>query len=93
MSIFCIASKEADKLRLRRKHKIMSSFERLGRSDPDKQNINEDMLDKLNALYVDARYPGEFGLLPDGKPTIVEAKEFYEFAKYVYNVVTKYLSD
>jgi len=56
-------------------------------------DINEDMLDKLNALYVDARYPGEFGLLPDGKPTIVEAKEFYEFAKYVYNVVTKYLSD
>ena len=52
MSIFCIASKEADKLRLRRKHKIMSSFERLGRSDPDKQNINEDMLGAVEGMIL-----------------------------------------
>ncbi len=29
--------------------------------------IDENMLEIINELYIDSRYPGEFGLLPDGK--------------------------
>lgn len=48
----------------------------------------EDSLDTLNELYIDARYPGDMGLLPHGKPTQEEADEFYRFAKMVVTTAT-----
>lgn len=42
------------------------------------------MLTILDALYTEARYPGELGLLPNGRPTIDDAKRFYAFARAVY---------
>jgi HEPN domain-containing protein len=41
-------------------------------------------LQVLNDLYVDARYPGELGLLPHGRPSPDDARQFYEFATEVY---------
>jgi HEPN domain-containing protein len=41
-------------------------------------------LQVLNDLYVDARYPGELGLLPYGRPSPEDARQFYEFATEVY---------
>ena len=35
-------------------------------------------------LYIESHYPGDFGLMPNGKPSVEEAKEFYEFAKTIY---------
>jgi hypothetical protein len=46
--------------------------------------IDADMLTLLDQLYIDARYPGELGLLPNGKPTVVEANEFYSIAKQLH---------
>ncbi len=54
-------------------------------------NIDEKKLNQLNDLYTDSRYPSEFGLLPDGKPTLEEAKEFYEFALNIYEQVKNIL--
>jgi len=48
---------------------------------------NEDILEDLNDLYIDSRYPASFGLLPHGKPTIEDAKEFYEFAIDIFDQV------
>jgi HEPN domain-containing protein len=48
------------------------------------QDIDTDMLTLLDQLYIDARYPGELGLLPNGKPTVVEANEFYSLAKQLH---------
>ena len=53
--------------------------------------FNEDTLDILSRVYIEARYPSELGLLPSGKPTIEETNKFYEFAKYVYTEIKKYL--
>ncbi|MCX6051853.1 MAG: HEPN domain-containing protein [Campylobacterales bacterium] len=53
---------------------------------------NSDMLDTLNQLYIDSRYPGSFGLLPYGKPTLKDAKEFYEFAKDIFEQVCMFLN-
>jgi HEPN domain-containing protein len=53
--------------------------------------LNEDILLILDQLYIDARYPGEMGLLPDGKPTIDDAVGFYEFAKFIFNSISLFL--
>ena len=52
---------------------------------------NESILEDLNELYIDSRYPGNMGLLPYGKPTIEDAKEFYEFTKGIFDRVCKIL--
>jgi HEPN domain-containing protein len=50
------------------------------------------LIEKMDKLYIDARYPGELGLLPDGKPTQADAQRFYECAKSVYEQVKDILS-
>jgi HEPN domain-containing protein len=53
--------------------------------------IDELIVDKLNSLYIETRYPGAFGFLPNGKPSIEEVKEFYNFATYIYKIVKTHL--
>lgn len=53
--------------------------------------IEPDLLTDLDDLYIDARYPGEFGLLPHGKPTLDEAKEFYDAVQYIFEKVSEIL--
>jgi HEPN domain-containing protein len=50
------------------------------------------LIEKLDKLYIDARYPGELGLLPDGKPTRADAQQFYDCAKSIYEQVEHVLS-
>ena len=47
-------------------------------------DINMDQLILLDQLYIDARYPGELGLLPNGKPSTKEAKEFYILGEQIF---------
>ena len=49
------------------------------------------ILQKLNELYIDARYPGEMGL-PEGKPSLRDAQGFYKLAKNIYDQVMHTLS-
>jgi HEPN domain-containing protein len=49
--------------------------------------LNDEILRKLDLLYTDSRYPGNFGFLPDGPPTTVEAEEFATFASTMYNFI------
>ena len=53
---------------------------------------DEDMLDILNKLYIDSRYPGAFGWLPDGLPTQEEADEFALAARSIYMLTCKLLN-
>lgn len=41
----------------------------------------------LDELYIDSRYPTSFGLLPQGKPTLQQAKRFYEIAQIIYDQI------
>ena len=43
-----------------------------------------DLLILLDQLYIDSRYPGEMGLLPDGKPTVDESTKFFNLAQRIY---------
>jgi HEPN domain-containing protein len=55
------------------------------------QNIDNQIVNKLDKLYIDSRYPGDMGLLPYGKPTLEDAKEFYKFAMSVFDKVCEIL--
>ncbi|MDO9340288.1 MAG: HEPN domain-containing protein [Bacteroidales bacterium] len=46
--------------------------------------IEIEIIKKLDQLYIDARYPGDIGLLPDGKPSIYDAVEFQQAAENTY---------
>ncbi len=43
------------------------------------------LLATINEVYIDARYPGDMGLMPDGKPTIAEAESFIQFSETLFN--------
>lgn len=53
--------------------------------------VDWDLVKKLDALYIDARYPSEWGLLSYGKPTMEDARKFYELAMEIYDVVRNFL--
>jgi len=50
-----------------------------------------DMLDRLDEVYTESRYPSATGLLPYGKPTREDARHFYDFAKAIYARITTWL--
>lgn len=43
-----------------------------------------DMLERLDSVYTEARYPDEMGLLPFGKPTLNESGYFYKFSTEIW---------
>ncbi len=49
------------------------------------------LIEKLDKLYIDARYPAELGLLPNGKPTLVDARQFCDLAQKIYAGVKTHL--
>lgn len=42
------------------------------------------LLGIINEVYIDARYPGDLGLLPHGKPTISEMETFIQFCETLF---------
>jgi HEPN domain-containing protein len=53
----------------------------------EEAEVDVGMLDRLNQLYIDARYPGEQGLLPEGKPSAEETQRFFGFAGRVLAMI------
>jgi HEPN domain-containing protein len=55
--------------------------------------IDEDLLSVINETYLEDRYPGELGLLPDGMPSNKQVHDFLEFARdieeKIKNEITK----
>ncbi len=62
------------------------SLERLFEIVKPYSEIDADLLiiEMLDKLYVDARYPGNLGLLPNGMPSLAHAEKFNSFARTVY---------
>ncbi len=67
------------------------NLEKLYKSIENIITIDYDQLELINELYIESRYPGDMGLLPDGKPTLIDANEFYAFAREVFNQVCSLL--
>ncbi len=55
-------------------------------------SANIELLEDLDKLYIDARYPGDFGLLPYGKPMLTDAEAFKNVADDIYHRVERRLA-
>jgi HEPN domain-containing protein len=74
--------------------KIHSLFALWKRITPRWENfplLNEDILHRLDQLYIDACYPGNLGLLPDGDPSVADAREFYNFSRELNDAIKNIL--
>jgi HEPN domain-containing protein len=56
-----------------------------------KTKIDHKIVQILDSLYLESRYPLDIGLLQDGKPTKEDAKKFFEFAMSIYISVKRQL--
>jgi len=54
-------------------------------------NLDEDVLARLNEIYIDSRYPPGVGYLPSGTPTSEDARQLLEYAKVAYESVCEFL--
>ena len=54
-------------------------------------DIDIDIVKRLDEVYISARYPGDLGLLPSGKPSVEDARMLYEFAKNISDDVRQTL--
>jgi len=68
-------------------HDLIFLYKFIKKNTGTKLNLDEDRLRKLSTVYINARYPAELGLLPDGLPTEKDARCFYEIAEEVLNRV------
>lgn len=55
--------------------------------------MDEAVLELINQLYIESRYPGDLGLLPTGRPTCEQAKIFYTTAQQIYDDVKRFLEN
>ena len=54
--------------------------------------ITGDELDFIDDVYIDTRYPSNFGLLPSGFPKKSEAKSLFDIAERLYMAIIEFLS-
>ena len=54
-------------------------------------DIDEEILDKINDVYIDIRYPSDLGLIPDGIPKVETVQVFYDLSKSIYNQILDFL--
>jgi len=78
-------------LRIPKIHSVTTLYEKL--PDETKENIPVDIneLSTIDDIYIDARYPADLGLLPNGFPLIEQAQEIFEICSRIFADVKKYL--
>lgn len=48
-------------------------------------DIDEESLLFLNDVYIDSRYPADFGIFPTGQPTKADAERAFMYARKIFN--------
>jgi HEPN domain-containing protein len=43
------------------------------------------LLGTINEVYIDSRYPSDFGLMPQGKPSLTDADIFIAYTEKLFN--------
>lgn len=70
-------------LRLERIHNLFKLYKAI--ETKISFSIDIDKLELIDKVYTTSRYPGDMGLMPEGKPTVEGAKQMYDFAKYIFD--------
>lgn len=55
-------------------------------------DVDLGLLTDLDNLYIAFWYPAEPGLLPAGKPTLADAREFFEVTRNIYSQIDRELA-
>jgi HEPN domain-containing protein len=76
-------------LGLKRIHSLYKLYEIVKSDIPF--DVSIDMLEMLDEIYTSSRYTGETGLLPSGKPSMEEARIMFEFARNLFDELSKIL--
>ena len=53
--------------------------------------VSDLIISELDRLYIDSRYPGDLGLMPNGKPTLKEAEIYFQEALKIKEQVESFL--
>ena len=72
-----------------RVHDLIKLKKQVEEIDTKNIKINEEIIDQINQVYIDTRYPADFGLLPDGNPSKERIVKFIEEAKSIYEQTEK----
>jgi HEPN domain-containing protein len=78
---------ENEENRIPKVHKLQNLINRVN-VDID---FDENIIEVLDELYIESRYPGDLGLLPEGKPSLDNAESFYDTAQYIFEEVCNLL--
>lgn len=76
---------EENKISVPKIHDLLNLYERAGKFFH--MDLDIEILREVNDLYIESRYPGEFGLLPNGKPTMEAAERLFTLSKDVYAII------
>ncbi|WP_144402047.1 hypothetical protein [Geoalkalibacter subterraneus] len=58
---------------------------------PTPQGRDEDVLGELSTVYLEARYPSDFGLLPHGRPLPSDIARYRQAVKAIYDKISCFL--
>lgn len=82
---------EGHSLKIPRIHSVTTPFENLPPEFKDISNIEQGELELIDNIYIDSRYPGEIGLLPNGLPSKSDAESILRIAEKIFQSVLKYI--
>lgn len=82
---------EETSINIPRIHSVTTLYEKFPADVKTKIQINTDVLGTIDDIYIDARYPTDVGLLPDGFPSLEQAMDIYTISKRIFENVSKYL--
>ncbi|MCS4122756.1 HEPN domain-containing protein [Salinibacter ruber] len=74
-------------------HNLITLYGRAEECLPDEETIDVDLLERLNQLCIDARYPGERGLMPEVRPSQEEGRGFRAFAENGLDTIRQHLQE
>ncbi len=80
---------EEEELELEKIHNLQRLFNTI--ESKIQLETDPEIIKTLDRLYISARYPGDLGLLPEGKPSIESANQYFDFARKIYEQVTQKL--
>ncbi len=83
---------EQNEVPVRKTHSLIQLLGMTSGTYAELLDVDTTILNLLDQLYTDSRYPNEFGLLPDGKPTLEEAAGFSAFAQNIYRQCVDFLN-
>ena len=56
-------------------------------------SLDEEVLDQINQVYIDTRYPGDSSLLPESEPSKSKVIEFLDEAEKIYNIAEQRIEE